>query len=255
MGALEESTGGWEEALACCQLPQENLPGGPGPAAVTGLLLRPPLQLAWGSPAAGRPGPGRPSRGPWKGWAEGSGGQREGRGRAAVRSSGPGTPLHPGARAAARVCQPPRGARPGARWPLHLPDRPLFGGQEKTTVPPLTAAHLLAEGRAPAPLTSSKSAFPPPGPAGPQTEMDGSGCLWKKSPEATRPRGAGFSGREGTPLLVVVGVAGGGRGKACVRRMVGRATPEPPQGAFGISPIVCDKQACPWRHGPASGAC
>lgn len=43
----------------------------------------------------------------------------------------------------------------------------------------------------------------------------------EESPVAAPPRGAGLAGREGTPLLVVVGVAGGGRGRACVRRMVG----------------------------------
>lgn len=143
--------------------------------------------------------------GPWKGWAKGSGGQREGRGRDAVRSAVPGTPLHPGAPAAARVCQPPRGARPGARWPLHLPDRPLFGGQEKTTVPPLTAAHLLDEGRAPAPLTSSKSAFPPPGPAGPQTEMDGSGCWWKKAPWLHGQGQRGFQEGRGPRFWLLLG--------------------------------------------------
>lgn len=30
------------------------------------------------------------------------------------------------------------------------------------------------------------------------------------------------------------------------------ATPEPSQGTSGISPIVHDEQACPWRHRPAS---
>lgn len=127
-----------------------------------------------------------------------------------MHSGRPGNPLHPCARAAACVCQPPRGARPGGpRRPLHLPDRPLFRGQEKTTVPPLTAAHLLDEGREPAPLTSSKSAFPPLGPAGPQTEMDGSGCLWKKKkPRDCAAKGSRVFRKGGDPAS---GCCWGGR--------------------------------------------
>lgn len=43
------------------------------------------------------------------------------------------------------------------------------------------ATHLLDEGWAPAPLTSSKSACPRQGPEARKTEMDGRGCLWKKA--------------------------------------------------------------------------
>ena len=52
----------------------------------------------------------------------------------------------------------------------------------------------------------------------------------EKSP--ARPRGAAFSGREGTPFLVVVGGGGRGRGKACV----GRRVPEGPRRGWAAWP-------------------
>ena len=35
-----------------------------------------------------------------------------------------------------------------------------------------------------------------------------------------QPRGAGLTGREGTPFRLVVGGGRGGRGKGCIRRRV-----------------------------------
>lgn len=77
---------------------------------------------------------------------------------------------------------------------------------------------MLDEGRAPAPLTSSKSAFPRQGPAGPETEMDGSGCLWKKAPWLRGQGERAFQEGRGSRFWLLLGAAGGGRGRACVRR-------------------------------------
>lgn len=81
--------------------------------------------------------------------------------------------------------------------------------------------------------------------------MDGGGCWWKKGPWLRGQGEQGFQEGRGPRFWLLLGWqeeeeeerASGGWSAA---------TPEPSQGTFGISPIVRDRQARPWRHRPAS---